>query len=328
MIRWMNANGRDVPRWLAVGGLEYLCDEMRERPVPLLKVFDLFRTLARQEGPGICARVITDDSIGDLGVFGAVILGSRTPRDALSRVQHVLPRYSTHEIVTLRLRPAGMRVLAGWSLVLDDETLHLTQQYTAALIVGLCMATGRPNAVPGTIRIRPHPEFGLKHLRPIFGNAVAASDEPTLTVDLDDAILDSSLRFSGCPSGDPPVPEWVMPKGDSSFSSSVYLTLQALSADKPVTLDQIAALAGMSVRSFQRALTQEGSSFRTLLDDFRRAQVLATLPADPRVGRLVAADLGYSGQSSMSRAVRRWTGKSPREMKTIVAASIAKQADR
>jgi AraC-like DNA-binding protein len=231
----------------------------------------------------------------------------------------MLPRYSTHEIVTLLPRPGGVKVQAGWSLVLDDETMNLTQQFTAALIVGLCLATRRPDAVPRTISIRPDPVFGLDHLRPIFGGSLVGSDDLILTIDIDDGVLDAPLLFSVSPSCEQPSAEWVMPKGEFSFGSSVYLALQALRPDMPVTIHQVAALAGMSVRSFQRALAHEGSSFRSILDDLRRAQVLDTLSADPRAGRLVAADLGFSGQSSMSRAVRRWTGVSPRKVKRVGA---------
>src|SRR5206468_2080926 len=141
---------------LKMADLGYISDSGPELPVPLLFVFDFFRKMAVQGGPDITARVVTENSIADLGKFGHVILGSQTPRDALLRVVSALPRYSTHELISLRQIRGGLRVQAGWSLVLDDETLHLTQQFTAALLQILYSATGLRQRSPRSIRIRPH----------------------------------------------------------------------------------------------------------------------------------------------------------------------------
>ena len=314
-IRWLNGNGYAANEWLAAVGLNQLREDARERPIPLLKGLDLFRMLATEEGPDACARVVSPHSFQDLGVLGEVILGSRTPRAALSRVVHLLPRYATHEIVALRPIPGGLRLQAGWSLVLDQELMHLTQQFTAALIVGLCLASNQPAATPRAIKIRPHPQAGIDHLRHILGNAVAATDEAVLSVDLDDRVLDAPLHALDRGGSDLPPPDWVMPQGEGSFSASVCLALEALDSCFPARLDQVAALAGLSTRSFQRMLARDGTSFRSLLDSTRRARAIEVLCAENGAGRLVAEELGFSGPSSFTRAVRRWTGVTPKHLR-------------
>ena len=82
---------------------------------------------------------------------------------------------------------------AGWSLILDEAAMHLTQQFTAMLVLGLCAATGRPRAAPPSIRIRPHPGFGLEHLRPWFGPLLRAAEEATLDIDIGDEVLDAEF---------------------------------------------------------------------------------------------------------------------------------------
>jgi AraC-like DNA-binding protein len=75
--------------------------------------------------------------------------------------------------------------------------------------------------------------------------------------------------------------------------------------------DQIAGELGMSERTLQRRLEQEGTSFIQLMDDTRREL------AEQYLGRLqlslaqAAYLLGFADQSSFFRACRRWFDLSP-----------------
>jgi AraC-like DNA-binding protein len=80
----------------------------------------------------------------------------------------------------------------------------------------------------------------------------------------------------------------------------------------------------MSARSFQRGLTAEGASCRRLSDEMRRERAIAALPGGVGALSSVAAGLGYTAQSSLSRAVRRWTGVPP----TTFAGGVAAQPDK
>jgi AraC-like DNA-binding protein len=314
MIRWLRANGHPVHERLQLADLGYVSGDEPELPVPLFFVFEFFRKLAALEGPDIAARVITENSVADLGKFGRVILGSRTPRDALLRVVAALPRYSTHELISLRPIRGGLCVQAGWSMVLDGETMHLTQQFTASLIQGLYAATERGHTAPRSIRIRAHPAFGIEHLRPFFGPPLAISNEATLAVDLDDDVLDATLLVGAAGIEEAPAEEWDFLNAGSSFSHSARLLLGPMVDEPAASFTRLAKASGMSARSLQRMLTLEGSSFRQLSDELRRERALQALLANPGVISAAAADVGYSAQSSLSRAVRRWTGSSPKSL--------------
>lgn len=312
-LRWMQDSGRPTQDRLEAVGLGFVTPRNKEMPIPLFALFGLFRLLAKQEGPDIGVRVISASSLDDLGCFGQVILASHTPRDAFHRAQKALPHYSTHEQIFLQPVPGGQSLRSGWSMMLDDETLHLTQQYTAGLVWGLCAATGLPNAAPRSLRIRPHPIHGIDHLRPWFGAALGESAEAPLEVDLDDALLDAPLPLAAAAIAPPPA-DWVILKGDGSFVHSARLVLDCFPSETP-SIQALADLAGMSTRSMQRALTAEGTSFRRLLDEVRRAKAMDMLVT--RSGRLgtLAEELGYSEVSALSRAVRRWTGTTPGVMR-------------
>jgi AraC-like DNA-binding protein len=314
MIRWLRASGLPVHERLQLADLGYISGDEPELPVPLFFAFEFFRKLADLEGPDIAARVITENSVADLGKFGRVILGSRTPRDALLRIVAALPRYSTHELISLRPIRGGLCVQAGWSMVLDGETMHLTQQFTAALIQRLYAATERGHATPRSIRIRAHPAFGIEHLRPFFGAPLASSNEATLAVELDDNVLDAPLLVGASGVDAAPAEDWDFLNGGSSFSNSAKVVLGPMIDEPAASFGRLARASGMSARSLQRMLTLEGTSFRQLSDELRRERALQALLANPGVISVASAAAGYTAQSSLSRAVRRWTGCSPKAL--------------
>lgn len=320
MIRWLHENGRQPRELLRAADLGYVIETAPEAPVPLLGAFAFFRLMGATEGPDIGVRSVGPRSLTDLGAFGRVVLDSSTPRDALQRAAAALPRYSTHELLTLRRVPGGVCVRAGWSIVLDDETMHLTQQFSAALIAALCLATGRPGAAPRRIRIRPHPVAGLGRLRPWFGAALAPAEGAMLEVELDDDVLDAPLAGDPTPAGAPPaLDDWTTLRRDLPCSQSVRLLLRSMAKDPPVSVERLARSGGIGARSLQRRLAAEGTCVRRLLDETRRDTALGALPGTSARLASVAQELGYAGQSSLSRAVRRWTGRSPSRLRTAAS---------
>jgi AraC-like DNA-binding protein len=81
------------------------------------------------------------------------------------------------------------------------------------------------------------------------------------------------------------------------------------------TQANVSAYLGYHTRTVQRRLAAEGTSFEALLDDVRRERarhylVNTTLPLGE-----IAAMLGYSQQSCLTRSTKRWFGASPREFR-------------
>ena len=82
-----------------------------------------------------------------------------------------------------------------------------------------------------------------------------------------------------------------------------------------VTEQDIAKALHVSVRTMQRRLADEGTSFKKLLDDMRRELALQYI-RDPAVSiNEITYLLGYSEPANFSRAFKRWTGQSPSAMR-------------
>jgi len=80
---------------------------------------------------------------------------------------------------------------------------------------------------------------------------------------------------------------------------------RTLSYQAPTVADVAGAL-GMSVRTLQRRLTDEHTSFSQLLDDCRRKRAQQLLRGSDFPLKVLHEQLGYSQRSCLSRAMRRW----------------------
>lgn len=101
---------------------------------------------------------------------------------------------------------------------------------------------------------------------------------------------------------------------NAALSSKVSTLIARDLGENKVDRESIARKLGISVRTLQRKLAEEGTSLRKLVAIERRSMT-ERLMSD--AGRSSITDIairtGYSDPSALSRAYRRWTGLSPRK---------------
>jgi AraC-like DNA-binding protein len=83
----------------------------------------------------------------------------------------------------------------------------------------------------------------------------------------------------------------------------------------PPTLTAVAKLLEVSDRSLRRLLGEQGISFRGLLDELRMQIALKYLRTTRLANEDIALALGFSDAANFRRAFRRWTNKSPSEIR-------------
>lgn len=99
----------------------------------------------------------------------------------------------------------------------------------------------------------------------------------------------------------------------------------ALSGGVPA-LSEVARELGMSGRTLQRRLSEEGLSFQSLVDRSRQRLALRLLRQEADITLTeVTFMTGFSDQSAFTRAFRRWTGQTPRAFR---AAAIGGESSR
>ncbi len=84
---------------------------------------------------------------------------------------------------------------------------------------------------------------------------------------------------------------------------------------RPPTPAQIASSLHISERSLRRRLQDAGLSYQQLLDDGRKSRALELIVNSRMPLTQVALEAGFSDLRTFRRAFKRWTGRTPSEMK-------------
>jgi len=85
--------------------------------------------------------------------------------------------------------------------------------------------------------------------------------------------------------------------------------------NQQLAIEFVASVFGMSLRTFQRRLGIEGTSFKQLHDHARKTEALNLIQQNNIMTGEVADSLGFADVGSFSRAFRRWFGLSPEQFK-------------
>lgn len=109
---------------------------------------------------------------------------------------------------------------------------------------------------------------------------------------------------------------------DRLLSRRIVGLLSADAATDP-DAETIAANLGVSIRSLQRHLREEGTSLQELKSRARLFKAEALLRRGDLPIKRIAYLTGYQDESSFSRAFRRWTGQSPADFRSKIPRHIA-----
>ncbi len=105
------------------------------------------------------------------------------------------------------------------------------------------------------------------------------------------------------------------PEGSDAIRSRLRRHFVGNMQSGHVALQVAARQLGMTARTLQRRLRDEGTSFHAVLDDVRRDVALTQMRARRQSIDELAFVLGFEKSSSFHRAFKRWTGQTPGEFR-------------
>ncbi|MHC6224048.1 AraC family transcriptional regulator [Pseudomonas sp. X10] len=188
--------------------------------------------------------------------------------------------------------------------IIEKSVLH------GCLMIGELLGAGfRPRAV----LLRHPPQAGLVLYRRYF-------DCPVLFRQARNAlVLDSADLCKPCVHHDPQLHAIVRfyldahcdPAG--GLGEEVDQHIRNLLPRQRCCLEQVAQAMGMTSRTLQRRLEDEGVDFERRVDQLRRVQAEQLLRDSKLSVALIALELGYRCATSFSRAHYRWFGTTPSE---------------
>lgn len=259
---------------------------------------------------------------GALGIVGYVVLSCRTAKEAVDR----LSRYAALLNEGLKVQVIDQNSETHVRFSADDRFdsfLHRTpRQAMETLASGVVTTLNRLSNMtlePIVVTFRHDAPANTAEHAQILGATVRFT-QPDNSVVYRSAALEANLL-----SADPAL--LAMFEGDArrrleqlesrgGVSGRVLHLLGAKLKGEVPSLATVASELAMSERSIQRALGEEDTSFRQLVDEVRKELALEHLGRPGASATDVAFLLGFSEPSAFTRAFRRWTGSSPTQFRS------------
>jgi len=316
-VRFLDGQGAPTGRLLGQSGLSYYPFDHPEQAVPFLAVARFATLAASQSGiVDLGCRAADELALAELGIFGNSVLQVPDVRGVLRRASALMRHYSSHESLLLEEGPGGAVVSFHFSRAAEPAELHVAEQYSVMLVRRAIERSGLTGPCFRRVAFSSDPFGGLDALRGWLGDEVVVGQRPGAYMTLRDGILDRRLPPDGAAADPASRPGGWHPLGPHlSLRESLGMVVSAMLLSGAPSIAEVAAVSGMSQRSLQRQLHVEGTSFREVLDAQRREMALRFVRQSSISLCGLSQNLGYGHQSSLTRAVKRWTAESPRRLR-------------
>jgi AraC-like DNA-binding protein len=314
VVEFCRRRGHDPEALCRDVGLSYRLLVERQDRFPLPLVYALcMRALevSGDENFGLhLAEDVEDARNYDIGVL--VMMASATLGEALDRFERNKRYWGDGDRMTLRKVTGGLALRSLMPGPSDAFSRHSHECALAEVVLGAKALCGQP-VLPRVVRFaHASPKDVSEHQR-IFGCPVEfAADVDELV--FDDAVLTTPMRHANeafLAVFEQQLEDALsrLPKA-ARTSDAVKSATRAALCNGGTTLAQSARALGLSERTLQRRLQDEGTSFAEIVDTARHEMATAYLARGlpvPAVSEL----LGYSDATAFHHAFRRWTGCSP-----------------
>lgn len=249
---------------------------------------------------------------GTFHALGYAVIASPTFEDALARIARYSRVVSDVADVQLELAADGARL----TFVLRPGFEHGGEEAMDTIMSAIVRAArrllGKTFAPKAVAMRRREPADSAPYLR-VFGCPV------TFASSKDELSFEPSSLAHPLPAANPElashndaaVREYLGRVANGSVVDRVRATMSG-QLDR-VSPHSVARAVGMSVRSLQRALNEQNTSYEQLLRELRRELSCTYLRQGRHPMAEIAFLLGYENPSAFARSFKRWTGLSPSE---------------
>lgn len=275
-----------------------------------------FLELAASEinDPLLGLHVAAEIDLRDIGLLYYLAASSETVSDAFQRLQQYAATTSEEVRLDIAQEKSGTVLTFRSILGLEGSRRQYSELIALAFIRVLRKLTSRDFAPLGMTFMHAR-NYGLKELHCTFRcpvQFVQDADSWLLSPDVmdlqifsqDNRLLDILEAYAD---------NLLLGRKSATGLRSLVENqiVNSLAAGGKIKMDVLAKQLGMSVRSFRRYLSQEGTSFAEVLDDVRQRLSRRYLEDDQVSLQQIAWLLGYSEISVFSRAFKRWFGMPP-----------------
>ncbi len=278
-----------IERGLRRGKLETIVGKATGAPVRADAAHAILAYVARElDDPGTVWEAADRARPADYGPYGFALQASNTLGDALMRAAQFFPSVGTTAELCISTGERTARIIVRRRDGTKSMGAQLGTQYIAGQVVRLIAAiTGE--------QVRPH-----------AGSTSIEIDRASLDVLLPRRDPDLARYFDG-----------MMARGENPTAAMAVRRVleKAFALGGSSAEDDVARALGVGARTLRRRLAEESTSVREILDRVRLEIAIERLRRSRTSLAELALHLGFSDQTALSRAFRRWTGESPAQFR-------------
>ena len=244
--------------------------------------------------------------------LGYAWLASSSLREAIYRVDRYFRILSNMTGTRIVESDTGVSLIVSRTM---KQPAHM--DLSMAVFVSMCRLNIGENFFPVSVDLM-HPEPSCSQAYGAFFGASVRFGQKIDRITI--AAADADTRL---PSGNPYLAglnDQVLTRYLAELDhQDVVHRVQSVILDKlfsgNVTIEMVAGEIHMSVRSLQRRLQEAGTTFGDVLDQTREELARKYVAEEKMVFSEIAFLLGFSEQSTFSRAFKRWAGVTPTEFR-------------
>lgn len=294
--------------------------EQPELLVPFLAVVRFLEEAARAEGiEDLGLHLGTSLPPLPAGTFGRLMGQSRTLQEALETAYRFLRSFNSG--AQAWLTRSADQVHLHHRFLHGSE--HDWRQFAAGVLMqylNLVRCVAGPGWRPTAIQLPMRALPGCRHV-PLLANTPITLGQPTMTITFSAELLHCLLPKVPAVVAQTEVTAWERgtPAGDTGRALQQVIT--TMLPDGYPDIHRLAEAVRMSVRTLQRRLQLEGTTFARAVERARFDEARRLLGDPSRKVIDVALDLGYSDHAHFTRAFARWAGRPPQEFRRHLTAS-------
>ncbi|ASS67471.1 MULTISPECIES: AraC family transcriptional regulator [unclassified Paenibacillus] len=313
-MRGMAGRGYDTARFCREAGLDSRVLLQGDARIPHGEMVRLMEAASRFTSDELFGLHLGSGmEFADLGIAGYVMQHCGTIREALA----ALGRY--HAMICsgyeLEEKTRGNMAVIGFHIWDPSipESRHCKEDMLSSICRALSRLAGRP-LLPATVSMRHQPAAPAEAYREVFGvipRFGAERDEieyPLEVLDLPVLVADEKLRLAFQSVAERVLDD--MQDGRKVAARVSRHLLNRTGAALP-SLSDTARELGMSTRSLQAKLKEEGTSYNRIAGELRKELAVRYLAREEHSIAEVAYLLHFSEPSAFHSAFKKWTGMTP-----------------
>ncbi len=317
LVELVSAHGGDAFALVCDAGISPACLDDPEATMPVAAFAKLMRLGAETlDLPDFGQRLATYQDITVLGAIALIAQNAETVGEAL---EDILRHYTYHATATRsRLTREGdmVRLQHGHDLSLSIEDRRQIIEHMFMNTVGILRTLTQHPGHDWQVHFDFNPYLPPERYAEAYRCAVNFGAEgcwlgfPAELLDIRLAGVNTGLRVAG-----ERYIRTVLRRHPLDISLQVKDLIQCQLGTSNCSLPLIAQQLAISGATLQRRLAEQGTCFEDIIDTVRQQRAKELLSVVTLSTQRIAECLGYSSQTSLTRACRRWFGTSPKNLR-------------